>query len=200
MADETPRKGGGGLQRAVLWLVIAALLGTVWWLASERNERHYRVAAENGQLVIERGRFFPTGSSPSTDKTYAAIAIPAGEKAPGEIEFDDQNALDRWLFDVLTSWAREAAKKGDTHSAAALVDRASALPGLTGAQNGQLASLKADLAWDDAAADVQQAGQLLDAAVRNLQSVVAGKGPRALDAAKESDRLRGIAQSLKPAK
>jgi len=200
MADETPKKGGGGLQRAVLWLVIAALLGTVWWLASERNERHFRVVAENSQLVIERGRFFPTGSTASTDKIYAPIPLPTGEKAPGEMEFDDQNAVDRWLFDTLSAWARETAKKGDTHTAAALVDRASALPGLTGAQNGQLAQLKADLAWDDASTDVQQAAQLLDAAVRNLQSVVAGKGPRALDAAKESERLRGISQSLKPPK
>ena len=198
MAEEA-RKTGGGLQRAVLWFVIAALLGTVWWLASERNERHFRVVSENAQLVIERGRFFPTGTVPSGDKIYGPIPLPAGEKAPGEMEFDDQNALDRWLFDTLSSWAREAAKKGDTHTAAALVERASALPGLTGAQNGQLASLKADLAWDEATTDVQQAGQMLDAAVRNLQSVVAGKGPRALDAAKESERLRGIAQSLKPA-
>ena len=197
MAEEA-RKTGGGLQRAVLWLVIAALLGTVWWLASERNEQHFRVASANGQMVVERGRFFPTGSAPATDKIYAPIALPAGEKPPGEMEFDDQNALDRWLFDTLSAWAREAAKKGDTHTAAALVDRASALPGLTGAQNGALTALKADLAWDEAATDVQQAAQMLDAAVRNLQSVVAGKGPRALDAAKESDRLRGIAQSLKP--
>ena len=198
MAEEA-RKTGGGLQRAVLWLVIAALLGTVWWLASERNERRYRVVSGNGQLVIEHGRFFPTGSIASSDKIYAAIPLPAGEKAPGEMEFDDQNAIDRWLFDTLSVWAKEAAKKGDTHTAAALVDRASALPGLTGAQNGALTALRADLAWDEAATDVQQAGQMLDAAVRSLQSVVAGKGPRALDAAKESDRLRGIAQSLKPA-
>jgi hypothetical protein len=200
VADEERKRGGGGLSRAVLWLVIAALLATVWWLASDRNERHYRVATENGQLVIERGRFFPMGTAPSTDKTYAPVAVPAGEKAPGEMEFDDQNALDRWLFDLWTSWARDLQKKGDTHGAAALVDRASALPGLTGAQNGQLAALRSDLAWDEAEADVSQAAQLLDAAVRNLQSVVAGKGARAVDAAKESDRLRGIAQSLKPAK
>lgn len=200
MADEERKRGGGALSRAVLWLVIAALLATVWWLASDRNERHYRAVVENGQLVVERGRFFPTGTAPSTDKTYAPLVVPTGEKSPGEMEFDDQNALDRWLFDLWTSWARDLQKKGDTHGAAALVDRASALPGLTGAQNGQLAALRSDLSWDEAEADVNQAVQLLDAAVRNLQSVVAGKGARAVEAAKESDRLRGIAQSLKPAK
>ena len=199
MAEEGA-KSGGGLQRAVLWLVILALLGTVWWLASERNERHYRLVAENGQLVVERGRFFPLGTAVSGDKTYASLAIPPGEKVVAEMEFDDQNALDRWLFDVLVSWAKEAEKKGDTHSAAGLVDRASALPGLTGMQNAQLVSMRADLSWDEAGSDVAQAIQMLDAAVRNLNSVAAGKGPRAIDAAKESERLRALEQSLKPAK
>ena len=197
MAEEAKRSGGGAMQRLVLWVVIAALLATVWWLASERNERHFAVTSENGQLIVEQGRFFPTGTTAAPQKIYAPIAVPAGEKAPGEMEFDDQNALDRWLFDNLAAWTKEAAKKGDTHTAAALVDRMSALPGLTGAQNGQLMSLKADLAWDDAEASVQQAAGLLDAAVRNLQTVAAGKGPRAIDAAKESDRLKGIAQTLR---
>ncbi|MGZ6143986.1 MAG: hypothetical protein ACXWLM_11650 [Myxococcales bacterium] len=196
MAGEA-KPSGGGLRAVVLWLVIAALLAAVWWLASDRNERHYRVASENGQLIVERGRFFPTGTTAAPEKIYAPIAVPAGEKAPGEMEFDDQNALDRWLFDNLAAWARDAAKKGDTHTAAALVERMGALPGLTGAQNGELMALKADLAWDDAAADVQQAAGLLDAAVRNLQTVVAGKGPRAIDAGKESERLKGIAQTLR---
>ncbi|MGH2904911.1 MAG: hypothetical protein ACRDK7_15215, partial [Solirubrobacteraceae bacterium] len=91
MADPAPKSGGGGLRAVVLWLVIAALLAAVWWLASERNERHFRVSAENGQVLIERGRFFPIGTAASSDKIYAPIAVPAGEKAPVEMEFDDQN-------------------------------------------------------------------------------------------------------------
>jgi hypothetical protein len=198
MAEEAaPKRGGGATRAVVLWLVIAALFATVWWLASERNERHYRATGENGNLVIERGHFFPTGSGPAPEKMYAPIPVPPGEKAPGEMEFDDQNSLDRYLFDTLAAWAKAAAKKADTHTAAALVDRASQLPGLTGSQMTELSALKADLAWDDAASQEQQAVQLLDAAVRNLQQVEAGKGPRALDAAKEAERVKGIAQQLR---
>src|SRR5215468_251106 len=207
MAEEGA-KSGGALRGVVLWLVVLALFGAVLWLASERNERHWRVAitavtddkTHDHELRIERGRFFPLGTAPSADKVYAKIDVPPGEKAPSEIEFDDQNALDRWLFDVLISWAKSVAKKGDTHSAASLADRASHLPGLTGEQNAELTSLRTELAWDEAETDVGQALQMLDAAVRDLQSVAAGKGPRALDAQKESERLRGIRQSLKPAK
>jgi len=191
------KAGGGGMQRLVLWFVIAALLAAVWFLASERNERHFHVVTENGQLVIERGRFFPTGTARSADKAYAPLDLPDKSKAVGEMEFDDQNELDRWLFGVLGSWAKDAAKHGDTHGAAALVDRASALPGLTFAQVAELAAMKAELAWDDAKTDAQQAGALLEAAVQKLQMVAAGRGVHAFDAQQEAERLRTIAQSLR---
>ena len=149
-AEAAPKRSGGALSRLVLWLVIFLLLAAVWWLASERNQHHFRTVAQNGFLVIERGRFFPTGTAASDEKAYAPVPIPQGEKAPSEMEFDDQNALDRFLFDVLSHWADVLAKKNDTRAAAALVERAGALPGLTGGQVQQLAAMSADLSWDDA--------------------------------------------------
>ena len=196
MADEVKRTGGG-LQRLVLWLVIAALLGTVWFLASERNERHYRVFSESGQLIIERGRFFPMGTAASGEKIYAPVPLVAGEKPPPEQEFDDQNSLDRHLFSLLQEWAKAAAKKGDTHAAAGFVERASQLPGLTGGQVSELVAMKADLAWDDAGTGVQQAAALIDTAVQNFLVVAAGKGPHALVAQQEADRLRVVVQELR---
>ena len=194
MADAA--KGGGGLSRLVLWFVIAALMATVWYLASERNERHFRVAPDNGQLVIERGRFFPIGTTAAGAKIYAPVPLPAGEKAPGELEFDDQNSADRYLFSLFGDWAKSAAKKGDTHAAAGYVDRAAQLPGLTGAQVAELMAMKADLAWDDAATEVQQAATLVETAIQNLQGVASGKGPHAWEAQQEVDRLRALAQAL----
>src|SRR6266404_9418244 len=64
MAEQSVPKRGGGLQRFILWVVIAALFGTVWWLASDRNVHRFRAVARGTALVIERGRFFPTGPSP----------------------------------------------------------------------------------------------------------------------------------------
>jgi hypothetical protein len=201
MADEA-RPRSGGLRAAVLWLVIAALLATVWWLASERNERRYRAAAKGAQLEIERGRFFPTGTAtiPEGDKLYAPVAIPKEEKAPAEMEFDDQNALDRWLFDVLATWAKDAAKRNDTRTAAALVDRAAQLPGLTGAQVGMLTALQADLAWDDAQVDQEKAAMLLEDAARKLQLVQTKNGAHAADAAQRIQQLLDEVKNLRPKK
>jgi hypothetical protein len=196
MAEEAKARGGGGLQRAVLWLVIVALLSTVWWLASDRNERHYRVVTQGNALVIERGRFFPTGTTVAPEKMYAPIPLPAGQKGPPEREFEHQNDLDRFLFDLLTSWAKELVKKGETRAAADLVDRASQLPGLTGAQVTELNTLRADLAWDESRADIAQAGQSLDAAVRKLELVRQGNGVHAADASAQQQKLREVRQRV----
>jgi len=198
MAEQAARRGGG-FQRLVLWLLILALLAAVGWLASERNQHRFRVAAQGSLLVIERGRFFPTGTAPlpPTDKAYGPVPVPAGEKPPADTEFDDQNALDRWLFDLLGSWARNAGKKGDGRTAAALVDRASALPGLTGAQIAELNALRADLAWDDAQTDIATAAQLVEGARRKLEAVRQGNGAHAADASALSGKLEGVQNTLR---
>jgi hypothetical protein len=199
MAEGTAPRRGGGFQRFVLWLVIIALFATVWWLASERNAHHFRMVAQPNALIIERGRFFPvgTGPVPPTDKVYGPIAIPQGEKAPADTEFEDQNALDRWLFDLLGNWAKNAGKRGDGRTAAALVDRASALPGLTGGQMAELSGLRADLAWDDAQTDIANATQSLDAARRKLEAVRQGNGAHAADAGALSGKLEGVQNALR---
>jgi len=199
MGEQVVAKRGGGLQRLVLWLLIFALLGAVFWLASERNEHHFRISTQSNVLLIERGRFFPIGSValPATDKAYGPIAIPPGEKAPAEIEFEDQNALDRWLFDLLGNWAKDAGKHGEGKTAASLVDRASALPGLTGAQIAELAGLRSDIAWDEAQKDIANAAQTVEAARRKLESVRQGNGTHATDASALSGKLEGVQNTLK---
>jgi hypothetical protein len=196
MADAAPQTSSGGFMKMILWVIIVALFGAVLWLASERNQRHFNLKSANGALQIERGRFFPTGTGASDDKAYAPIAIPAGEKAPGEQEFDDQNSLDRYLFDLMTGWAQGLAKKGDTHAAAEMVGRASQLPGITYAQAQQLQGLSADLSWDDAQADLKVAAQAVANARRKLAAVQAGKGSHAVDAASLDQTLQPIQRSL----
>jgi hypothetical protein len=199
MSEQAAPRRGSALQRLVLWLIILALLGAVGWLASERNEHHFRAVAQGSLLIIERGRFFPVGMTAvaPTDKAYGPIPIPAGQKPPPETEFDDQNALDRWLFDLLGNWAKDAGKKGDGRAAAALVDRASALPGLTGAQVAELGVLRADLAWDDAQTDIATAAQLIEGARRKLEAVKQGNGTHAPDASALSGKLEGVQNALR---
>ncbi len=200
MAADTPARGGG-LQRLVLWLLIFALLAVVWWFASERNERRYALSVQSGQLVIERGRFFPTGTAPVRGvQAYEPIAIPPGAKPPPSAEYDDATTLDRALLDVLTGWAREAAKKGEPSSmqtASQLVERASHLPGLTAAQLAEVAALRGELAWEEARGDLAQAAQSASAALRKLEMVEKANGPHASDAAAQAQKVRALEQGLR---
>src|SRR5262249_23191614 len=108
MAEEAATRRGGGFQRFILWRMNIGCLGVVFGRAWERNEHRCRTTTQGSALVIERGRFFPTGSSavPPTDKVYGPLPVPAGEKPPADLEFESQNDLDRWLFDLLSNWAR----------------------------------------------------------------------------------------------
>lgn len=202
------KKSSGGWSRLVLWLVVLALLGVVWWLASERNERRFRLTSQAGKLLIERGRFFPNGTSAIAaddavwGRLYGPVTLPAAVKPPGDLEFEDQNALDRTLLELLTGGAREAAKKGDTASmelAAQLVGRANLLPGLTAAQLAQVAALRGDLAWDEARADLAQAQGFVQSARRKLELVRQGNAARAGDAAVLQGRLLGLEAELRGA-
>ncbi len=207
MPAETPAQparapaSGGGFQRLVLWLLIFCLLGVVWWLASERNERHFRQAVDSGFLVVERGRFFPMGSSriaaedATYGKAYGPLQLPPGAKV-SEIEYDDQATLDRGLFQLLLPWAREAAKKSDVTAAQALADRASLLPGLSAQQQAQLAGLRGELAYSEARGELSQAAKLVLSARRKLELVRDAAGDHALEAAPLASELGPVADQL----
>jgi hypothetical protein len=207
MAEAQVSRRGGGLSRAVLWLLVLALLGAVWWLASDRNRRRFSWAADGGALVISKGRFFPVGAGsigaddPKYGKVYGPLPLPAGAKA-AEQEFEDQTALDRALFDLIVPWARAGVQKGDEPSiadAGRLVERASALPGLTAEQHQQLAGLRGDLSFTAARQELLQAARLVLSARRKLQAVEEGGGEHAFEAAPMLRQLEGIQGLLEDA-
>jgi hypothetical protein len=206
-AHTQPARRGGALSKLVLWLLVVGLLAAVWWLASERNLRRFAWRTDGSVLTIAKGRFFPIGMAnvasddPQLGKVYGPIPIPQGARVT-EQEFEDQTALDRALFDVIAQWARADSQKGDEKSIAQagnLVDRASALPGLTAEQHQQLAGLRGELAFTSAKQELMQAARLVLSARRKLQSVEEGGGEHALEAAPMLRSLEGIQGQLEDA-
>ena len=138
---------------------------------------------------------------PQLGKVYGPLPIPQGAKI-FEQEFEDQTALDRALFDLVVPWARADAEKGDEKSiaeAGRLVDRASALPGLTAEQHQQLGGLRGELAFTAAKQELLQAAKLVLSARRKLQSVEEGGGDHALEASPMLRELEGIQGLLEDA-
>ena len=204
MADAAQAKAKSSSSGLVAWILVIVLLGAVFWLASERNARHWSLAVEGGHLVVQRGRFFPTGartidaSDPQLGKAYAPIPVPAGAK-PAEAEFDDRVALDHALFDQLLPWAKAAAEKPDGESqkaAMGLAERASLLPGLSPAQLDQLGSLRGDLGYTAAIGELQLAAGLLESARRRLLLSQQQGGSRSVAAGALSGELKGLADRL----
>ncbi len=207
MAEAQVQRRGGVLSRLVLWLLVLCLLAAVWWLASERNQRRFAWRPDESILTISKGRFFPLGMAniapddPQFGKIYGPLPIPQGSKV-SEQEFEDQTELDRALFDLVVPWARADAQKGDENSiaeAGRLVDRGSALPGLTAEQHQRLAGLRGELAFTAARQELLQAAKLVLSARHKLQSVEESGGDHALEAGPMLRELEGIQGLLEDA-
>ena len=200
MADAAQPGGGSKL----VWILVVGLLGAVWWLASERNARKFTYEVRGGELIVSKGRYFPTGAAAvgpgdALGKVYAGIAPPAGVKPLLETEFDDQISLDRALYDLVTGWARAAAQKKDAmgqQQAEELVTRLSGLSGLTPAQLSDLQGLRAELGWWSAGRDLEGAVKQLAVARRKLEEVRRGDVEHAAQAGAMLAPLDALALQL----
>jgi hypothetical protein len=204
---QAPR-GGGGFSRFFTWLIILGLLAAVWWLASERNARRFTLEARDNTLVVGRGRFFPFGArqlGPEDGelwKLYAPFPLPAGAKPQQAGEYEDQTQLDRALFVDALACARQAAQKGDPASLAqaeALSARAGLLPGLSPAQQDELASLRGELALNAARGDAAGALKLIRAARARLAAARKIGGDRVGQVEAFSAALDDAARTLEEA-
>jgi len=207
MAQEPDQRSGGGLKRFAVYVLVLGLVGAVFWLASERNQRHYSWTVENGKLVISKGRFFPTGQSaiiaddPQQGSVYGPIALPPGAKVSDQ-EFEDQTALDRALFDLVLPWAKADLQKGDEPSMAeanALADRVGAIPGLTPDQFRALSGVRSELSYASARGELVQAAKLVLSARRKLEAVYQSGSDRALEAGPVVRELAGVQEALEQA-
>ena len=122
---------------SLLALAVLGLVGAVLYLLSDINHRHYRLAEHEGTLVVERGRLFPFGykvfepDAPDLKAGYAPISMPPGESLGKSEVHEDRADIDRALFALLASWARDrfdSKEPGDFELGASYVRRCELLP------------------------------------------------------------------------
>ena len=150
---------GGILRRlgiALVVLLVCALVAMVMYLLAEINNRRYRLALSDRQLIVERGRFFPAGFAAYTpearnlQEAYAPILVPPGESVEVGIPFDDRTEIDRALYTRLSGWARSRLQASDGPTLTLGIDyvkRLEALPGLSESQRQELRGMRADAAF-----------------------------------------------------
>ncbi|MBT6175686.1 MAG: hypothetical protein HOI23_00465 [Deltaproteobacteria bacterium] len=154
-----PSKAKGFFKSLGTWmmlLVMVGLIGAVLYLLSDLNRRTYRLAQVGQTMVVQKGKFMPTGfetyqpDESRLREAYAPISLPAGEKVPGGQHFEDRTDLDRAMFSILAAWAREQLGSDDltiSSQAADYIQRCVLLPGVSEEQRRDIAVLRADLSF-----------------------------------------------------
>jgi len=197
------RRPVGAAARSLLaWVVILVLLGAVAYLVSERNARTWSLTPEEGRLVVKKGLFFPAGrtefktTDPVLAKVYAPLVPPQGKAPPGEKTFDDQDGLDRELYELLSGWARDDIASGDPsrlERGLGFLERAMELPALSASQRDSLAALRAESGYYEARRLLEKARAELAEAAEKLRLTAGSRSPHALDS---ESLLRQLAPAI----
>jgi hypothetical protein len=186
--EETTAPSGGAMDRLkklLLGLLVVALLAVAGYLQVERNHRTYFTATREGALTILKGSYFLWGArpyvpdDPATAEVYAPIPLPEGAAPIPDGRFDEREALDRYLFDLLAGWAEPRIRSGEAvrmKEGFLYVDRAARLTGLSGTQAKKLRELQAEVAYFEARDRIERAGELLEEAREKLLLATEGSG------------------------
>ena len=182
---ERPKKSKGWLSTLATGLVvvlIVALGGGIVYLLSDLNSRHYRLTRAGDMMVVEKGKFMPTGfqtyrpKEPGLSRIYQPVKVPEGGDVPQGDVYEDRADLDRAMFATLAGWARQALQQeGDVATLAAetYIERCDILPGVSEEQRRDIKTLRADLAY-------RSGRRLLDGVVHQLKTA-AGHFEKAIE-------------------
>jgi hypothetical protein len=156
MAPLDRTTAGNAAVTALVALLVLALGAAVVYLLSDINSRRYRIAVENGSVVVENGRRLPWGfhryepATPELTAAYAPFPLPPGESLAKTEVFEDRADVDRALFSLFAGWARgrlSSSTPGDFELVVTYVHRSEQLPSLSEEQRLELKRLRADLAY-----------------------------------------------------
>lgn len=154
-----PSKTKGFFKSLGTWVMLLVMIGlaaAVVYLLSDLNRRTYRLAQVGQTMVVQKGKFMPTGfenyqpDESRLREAYAPIALPSGEQVPGGQLFEDRTDLDRAMFSILAAWARQQLGSEDltvSSQAADYIQRCILLPGVSEEQRRDIAVLRADLSF-----------------------------------------------------
>jgi hypothetical protein len=167
------------LVRLVVVLLVLALAGAVVVLLSRLNARTYSIEQRGQELVVLKGRNLPFGAAPylpSDPRLVDAYApIPFEGVAPESlvgVTFEDREALDRALFEVLIDRAELRITSEDTREqeeALLAMRRAEKLNGITEEQQLSLRRVQAEAAFYQARYRLDEARRLTAEAMVQLR-------------------------------
>jgi hypothetical protein len=185
--DSFGRRAGRAFTRLVVTLVVLALLGVVGLLLSQLNARTFTLQAQDGKLLIMKGRMLPLGSEPyrPSDPVLAASYAPidllgGGAAGLDGARFEERDALDRALFQFLEGLARPRLVSDDPailQQGLLALARMQKLGGITDEQRRTLRSLESEVAFFQARTRLDQGRRDIAEALTQLR-LAADSGSR----------------------
>jgi hypothetical protein len=177
-SEVTDGGGFGRMLKTILVTGVIVVLGLgVLFLLSERNARRYFLVAEDGQLLVQRGIFFPVGErtfvpdDPDLAAAYEPVPVPAGADVEARRTFDERTDLDRSLVDQLLGWSRERLdleQPDRLEQGIYYLRRAERLPTTTAAQRAEMDTLRGEVAYFEGRRFIESALRNLDIARERL--------------------------------
>ena len=167
------------LTRLLVVAVILALGGAVAILLSNLNARTFTVEAQDGSLVVMKGKLFPLGNSPyrPADPPLAAAyaPFPLQGATPATLlarKFTDRDELDRALFEFLEQQAKPRIASEDSNVVEKGLEslrRAEKLPGVSVEQQRTLKAMQAEVAFYQARTRLEEARRLVAESLTQLR-------------------------------
>jgi hypothetical protein len=178
-SDSFGRRAGRAFTRLVVTILVFALLGAVGFLLAQLNARTFTLQLQDGKLLVMKGRMLPVGaesyrpSDPALGAAYAPIELFGGSPAGLEgARFDERDAMDRALFQLLEGLARPRLVSDDPavlSQGLVALGRMQKLGGITDEQRRTLKGLEAEVAFFQARTRLDQARRDIAEAVTQLR-------------------------------
>jgi hypothetical protein len=208
-SDSLGRRAGRAFTRLVVTLLVFALLGAVGFLLAQLNARTFTLQQQDGKLLVMKGRMLPVGSEPyrPSDPALAAAYSPfelfGGSPAGLEgARFDERDAMDRALFQLLEGLARPRLVSDDPavlSQGLVALGRMQKLGGITDEQRKTLRSLEAEVAFFQARTRLDQARRDIAEAVTQLRIAAESGGRHARAAHRMLGAVEAPAAALEEA-
>jgi hypothetical protein len=207
--DSFGRRAGRAFTRLVVTLVVLALLGVVGLLLSQLNARTFTLQAQDGKLLVMKGRMLPLGSEPyrPSDPVLAASYAPidllgGGAAGLDGARFEERDALDRALFQFLEGLARPRLVSDDPailQQGLVALARMQKLGGITDEQRRTLRSLESEVAFFQARTRLDQARREIAEALTQLRLAAESGGRHARPAHRMLSAVEPAATALEEA-
>lgn len=173
--DVGPTPDNDRSPRWIVWLVVVCVFfvgGGIFYHLSSENASRYLVELRDGQIVVRKGIFFPSGAADfDGGPAYASFSVPAGMSFEKQL-LTDLVAVDKVLYRLFMDVSAAAIEGGEETGldlARKLLGRARLLPNISEQEADDILRYKGDIAMAEGQMALREVGGLLDRARERLK-------------------------------